>query len=198
VTSLADMTARQIESTQHTRTGGAPGANDRAHRLRISGNPVANACAFRHTSGRRFPGGWRTRATSTARFTVKPKTMEAGVNRVAWNLRADRIVPPTPQEEEQAARAAAQGGGENAASALNGPLLDPGDYTVEITISGSKAAKKFVVEEDPRVTWFSAADRSKRRASLNELVGMTKQAAHQRWGRITAFAGWDGEGDTNG
>ena len=111
--------------------------------------------------------------------TVKPKAVEAGLNRVVWNLRADRIVPPTPQEEEQAARAAAQGGGDNA-SALNGPLLDPGEYTFEITIDASKATKKFAMEEDPRVTWFSAGDRTKRRASLNDLVTMTKQAAELR------------------
>jgi hypothetical protein len=111
--------------------------------------------------------------------TIKPKAVDAGINRVVWNLRADRVVPPTPQEEEQAARAAAQGGGDNA-NALNGPMLDPGDYTVEVTIGGNKSSKKFVVEEDPRVTWFSAADRTKRRTSLNELVGMTKQADELR------------------
>jgi photosystem II stability/assembly factor-like uncharacterized protein len=111
--------------------------------------------------------------------TVKPKTVDAGVNRVVWNLRADRIVPPTPQEEEQAARNAAQGGGDSVAL-LNGPLLDPGEYTVEITIGANKVSKKFVVEEDPRVTWFPAADRVRRRVSLNELVGMTKQAADLR------------------
>jgi hypothetical protein len=65
-------------------------------------------------------------------------------------------------------------------AALNGPLLDPGEYTAEITIGGKTVTKKFVMEEDPRVTWFSAGDRAKRRASLNELVVMTKQAADMR------------------
>ena len=32
------------------------------------------------------------------------------------------------------------------------------------------------MEDDPRITWFSSADRAKRRAAVNELVKMTKQA----------------------
>jgi hypothetical protein len=31
--------------------------------------------------------------------------------------------------------------------------------------------------------------------AIGDALGMTKQAAHQRWGRITAFARWDGDGD---
>jgi hypothetical protein len=32
--------------------------------------------------------------------------------------------------------------------------------------------------------------------AIGEALGMTKQAAYQRWGRITAFAGWgEGAGD---
>lgn len=28
-------------------------------------------------------------------------------------------------------------------------------------------------------------------SAIGTALGMTKQAAHERWGRITAFAGWD-------
>jgi len=104
---------------------------------------------------------------------VKPSAVEAGVNRVAWNLRADRPVPPTAQEEAIAARFAAAGGDP---PNMGGPLVDPGEYTVEIAIGANKTSKKFQVEEDPRITWFSAADRAKRRAAINQLVELTRQA----------------------
>ena len=55
-------------------------------------------------------------------------------------------------------------------------MVDPGEYTVEISIGSNKSSQKFTVEEDPRITWFSAGDRAKRRAALNDLVEMTKQA----------------------
>jgi photosystem II stability/assembly factor-like uncharacterized protein len=105
--------------------------------------------------------------------TVKPTAVDAGVNRVIWNLRSDRPVPPTPQEIAQAERAAAAGG---EPPTFGGPMVDPGQYTVEISVGGNKSSQKFTVEEDPRITWFSAADRTKRRAAINELVEMTKQA----------------------
>jgi photosystem II stability/assembly factor-like uncharacterized protein len=110
--------------------------------------------------------------------TLKPATIEAGMNRITWNLREDRAVPPTPQEIAAAERNAAQGGGQQN---LNGPLVDPGgDFTVEVTVgSGASAVKnavKFNVLEDPRITWFTSADRTKRRAAIDELVEMTKQA----------------------
>jgi hypothetical protein len=82
-------------------------------------------------------------------------------------------VPITPQEEEQAARAAASGGPRQN---LGGPLVDPGEYAVEISIGGNKSSTKFTIEEDPRITWFTSADRVKRRAVINELVEMTKLA----------------------
>jgi hypothetical protein len=47
---------------------------------------------------------------------------------------------------------------------------------VVVTIGDAKVAKQFRVEEDPRITWFSAADRTKRRAVIDELVEMTRQA----------------------
>ncbi len=106
--------------------------------------------------------------------TLKPKTVDAGLNRVVWNMRADRAVPPTPQEEAAAERAAAGGGGQQQ---LGGPLMDPGaDYTVEVQIGSNKDSKKFAIEDDPRITWFTSADRQKRRAAVDELVTLTVQA----------------------
>ena len=109
--------------------------------------------------------------------SIKPSTLEAGVNRVSWNMRVDRLAPPTPQEEAAAARLAAAGG---EPPVTGGPLVDPGDYTVEISVASNKVSKKFRVEEDPRITWFSSADRAKRRDAINQLADMTKQAAGLR------------------
>ena len=78
------------------------------------------------------------------------------MNRVIWNLRADRPVPPTAQEDAAAERNATQGGGQQN---LGGPLVDPGEYTVEVSIGASKDTKKFSVQDDPRITWFTPADR---------------------------------------
>jgi hypothetical protein len=47
---------------------------------------------------------------------------------------------------------------------------------VEISVGAEKASKKFRVEEDPRITWFSAADRAKRRMAMDGLVDMMKLA----------------------
>ncbi|HEY2013052.1 MAG TPA: hypothetical protein VGH38_06090 [Bryobacteraceae bacterium] len=105
--------------------------------------------------------------------SVKPAVLEAGLNSVVWGLRSDRPVPPTAQEEAMAARFAAAGGDP---PNMGGPLVDPGEYTVEISIGANKVAKKFLVQEDPRITWFSAADRAKRRAAVDDLVELTKQA----------------------
>jgi hypothetical protein len=111
-------------------------------------------------------------ASGKAVATIKPTALDAGVNRVIWDLRADRPVPATPQEIAQAERAAAAGG---QPQNLGGPFVDPGGYTVEVSVGSSKVSKKFVVEEDPRITWFSAGDRAKRRAAIDELVEMTRQ-----------------------
>jgi photosystem II stability/assembly factor-like uncharacterized protein len=105
--------------------------------------------------------------------SLKPTAVDAGVNRIVWNMRTDRPVPPTQQELDMAARFAAAGG---EPPQFSGPMVDPGEYTVEISIGAEKVSKKFRVEEDPRITWFSAADRSKRRAAIDELVELTKQA----------------------
>ena len=106
--------------------------------------------------------------------TLKTKSVEAGLNRVVWDMRADRPVPLTAQEQEAAERAAAAGGPRQP---QGGPLVDPGgEYLVEVAIGSMKDTQKFSIEEDPRITWFTDGDRQKRRAAIDELVEMTRQA----------------------
>jgi hypothetical protein len=109
--------------------------------------------------------------------TIKPATFNAGANRVIWDLRYDRSAPADPRDLAQAINFVALAGPRpNMGPPDRGPVVDPGEYTVEVSIGGNKSTQKFSVEEDPRVTWFSASDRAKRRASLDELMEMTSQA----------------------
>jgi hypothetical protein len=105
--------------------------------------------------------------------------LDAGLNRIVWNLRMDRAVAPTAQEVEQANRFA-EGGGPDVATALAGPSVDPGQYTAEISLGNTKVTKTFVVEEDPRITWFSDADRKSRRAAISSLMDLSRRAAELR------------------
>lgn len=105
--------------------------------------------------------------------TIKPTAVEAGLNRLVWNLRSDRVVPPTQQELNAAERMAAAGA---EPPVFGGPKIDPGQYTVQITIGADKSSKAFTVEEDPRITWFTSADRATRRAAIDELTAAMKRA----------------------
>jgi hypothetical protein len=113
--------------------------------------------------------------------TVQPSSLDAGVNRVVWDMRYDRSAPADPAAIAQAINFVALAGPRaNMGPPDRGPIVDPGEYIVEVSIGSSKSAKKFKVEEDPRVTWFSAADRAKRRQALNQLMDMTKEADTMR------------------
>jgi photosystem II stability/assembly factor-like uncharacterized protein len=121
----------------------------------------------------------------------------AGVNRTSWDLRYDPTAEPT--EEQKQAVAAGYGTGPR------GPLVDPGEYTVKITIpageetqkskaqsddsaltatvksrTGAKeATQNVVVEEDPRMQ-ISAEHRVARRVAIDQLYALAKAAAGGR------------------
>ena len=105
--------------------------------------------------------------------TLKHSNLEGGMNRVVWNLHADRAVPPTAQEEAAALRQAGAGG---EPPEFNGPRVEPGEYTVRISAGAQTASAKLKVEDDPRITWFTASARAKRREAIDDLVNLTKQA----------------------
>lgn len=105
---------------------------------------------------------------------LKADKLEAGLNRIVWDLRADRPVPPT-EEEERMARMMAEMGGGPPTALRSGPMVDPGEYMVKVSLAGNEMSKPVLVEEDPRVTYVSQADRQKRREALNELITVTRQ-----------------------
>ena len=67
------------------------------------------------------------------------------------------------------------GGGRGGFGGARGTLVDPGEYTVSLTLAGKTETKTVRVEDDPRVS-VSDADRAKRRTTLTRLYTMTKQA----------------------
>lgn len=83
----------------------------------------------------------------------------AGVNRITWDL---RMAPPTPPGGEAAG---GRGGGGGFGGGGIGPLVEPGDYTVKVTLGDQSDTKTVHVEEDPRIQ-ISPEDRAKRHDAL--------------------------------
>lgn len=73
---------------------------------------------------------------------------EAGVNRIAWDLRHEPPVRPEP----------GQGGGGGFFGPPRGPFVPPGTYTVKVTLGSFSQTRTVAVEEDPRIQ-VSEADR---------------------------------------
>jgi hypothetical protein len=89
---------------------------------------------------------------------------EAGVNRVAWDTRAESPVPPPPAGQQ-----AGTGGGLGFLGGQGGPRVEPGEYTVKVRVGDREAARTAQVQEDPRIA-TSAADRRARREALDALM----------------------------
>ncbi|HEV3219348.1 MAG TPA: hypothetical protein VGZ48_06225 [Candidatus Acidoferrales bacterium] len=80
-----------------------------------------------------------------------------GINRVVWDLRYQP--PPQPGEGEAGAFGGRGGGGGFGGG--GGPRVEPGDYTVKITMGDQTQTKTVHVDEDPRIQ-ITAADRAAR------------------------------------
>ena len=81
---------------------------------------------------------------------IRTVPKQAGVNRVAWDLRYDGPRMPGGGTERAPAAAARFGGG-------GGPFVVPGTYTVKLTVGGKDYTTPAQVQMDPRIT-VSAAD----------------------------------------
>lgn|GEM_PF-2151742 len=156
------------------------------HDMFFGKNPPAGAILDIHFATKPDPKDVKIRILDSAgklvrNIPARGANLDAGLNRIVWNLRMDRAVLPTPQEIEQANRAEEEGGGGGqGGNALQGPGVDPGQYTAEISLGNTKVTKTFVVEEDPRITWFSDSDRKSRRVAINELMDLSRRAADLR------------------
>jgi len=109
---------------------------------------------------------------------------EPGVNRVVWNFRTRSVTAPpprpageeTPAEESAEQPAAGLGGGGGGFGGQASPRVEPGEYTVKVTVGKNEQTKKVVVEDDPRIT-ISAEDRAARRQAISQLSQMAGTAS---------------------
>jgi photosystem II stability/assembly factor-like uncharacterized protein len=113
-------------------------------------------------------------------------TNEAGLNRVLWDLRARSLNAPEggaqgaagggeAPEPAEAGEQAGFGGGFGFGGGGGALRVEPGTYTVKVTLGKNEQSKTIVVEEDPRIT-ISAEDRAARRQALAQLSQMTTTA----------------------
>jgi len=116
----------------------------------------------------RDPGGDVTLAvldsTGAPVATLQP-SRSAGLNRVVWNLRYDTLPAATSDEES---------GGRT--TAVTGPLVVPGEYTVRLAAGGRTYQQTLRVLEDPRVQ-VSAADRKAWTDALLSVAEMYRGAS---------------------
>lgn len=93
-----------------------------------------------------------------------------GLNRFVWDLRGRSAVPQLGQ-----GGGGGGGGGFGGGGGL-GFRVDPGEYTVKMKLGETEISKKVTVIEDPKVV-FSAEDRAKKKAALNQISPLMMQAS---------------------
>jgi|CZKC01.1.fsa_nt_gi photosystem II stability/assembly factor-like uncharacterized protein len=96
---------------------------------------------------------------------------KAGVNRLIWNLRY--TPPPVPGAEAGGPGGGGGGGGFGGFGGGGGYLVEPGDYTVKVTLGDASDTKVVHVEEDPRIE-ISPADRAKRFAAIKDAFALSR------------------------
>jgi photosystem II stability/assembly factor-like uncharacterized protein len=93
-------------------------------------------------------------------------TANEGLNRVSWNLRYPTLSPPSPEQQWAMATGFFY-------KAVEGPLVEPGEYHVEVSIGGQKVSMPLRVEDDPMVT-LSAQDREQRQQAILHAYALYK------------------------
>jgi len=108
----------------------------------------------------------------------------SGMNRLTWDLRTRPATVAeggagggeTETAEVQEGGSEPPAGGGFGGFGGNGALrVEPGEYTVKVSLGSTEQTKKFTVEEDPRVV-ISAQDRAARWQALTQLSQMTANA----------------------
>lgn len=97
---------------------------------------------------------------------------DAGLNRVNWDLRYASPAERTLEQREALARGFFAG-------APRDPMVEPGEYTVKITVGKDEASKPVRVEEDPRIS-VSDTERAARRQAIMQLFELYKTADQGR------------------
>jgi photosystem II stability/assembly factor-like uncharacterized protein len=105
-----------------------------------------------------------------------PCDPKPGINRVNWDLRYNSPVPPGGGPG-----GGGGGGGGFGGGAGRGASVDPGEYTVKISLGQKEVTKTVRVDEDPRIQ-ISPEDRTARRAAINRLTPMMTTASRAQRG----------------
>ena len=95
---------------------------------------------------------------------LKPDT-SAGINRVIWDFRYDRLPAPPRQENDNRRRRS---------SGLAGPLALPGLYMAKLTVNGKTYYRDFRIREDPRLD-MPIEDREAWTRSMQGLASLYKE-----------------------
>jgi photosystem II stability/assembly factor-like uncharacterized protein len=93
-------------------------------------------------------------------------TGDAGINRVSWDLHYPTFVKPTAEQEWAVATGFFY-------QSVEGPLAEPGTYTVEVATGSDKVSTTVDVIDDPKVT-ISSQDRAARRQVIVRAYGLYK------------------------
>ena len=110
---------------------------------------------------------------------------EAGINRVVWDLRSRSVQAAAASEEGQAGEAGEQPsglglGGGGGGGGFGGALrVEPGEYTVKVTLGKVEQTKTVAVAEDPRIV-ISPEDRAARRQALEQLSELAVAATRDQ------------------
>ena len=152
------------------------------HKIFIAQNPPNGATIYFHLKNKPEPRQ-RVRisildSSGRAIRDINVNNAEAGVNRAVWDFRENSPIPPAQPGQ---AGGGGRGGGFFGGGA--GPRVDPGEYTVRLSVGSTQQTKKITVEEDPRIT-LPAADRAERRAALTTLGQLARRAVTAQRGLV--------------
>ena len=85
-------------------------------------------------------------------------TAEAGLNRISWDLRYPTLGEVTPEQVWAISEGFFY-------RVVPGPLVEPGDYTMRVSVGDEAVEKKLHVQEDPNIS-ISAQDRAVRHQAI--------------------------------
>jgi photosystem II stability/assembly factor-like uncharacterized protein len=101
---------------------------------------------------------------------IEDAKAEAGINRTNWDLRYNPPVKPTPEQLAAQEQGFFFGG-------PRGPMVEPGTYTVKVSLGDNSQTQTVKVEEDPRIE-MTAAARTARHDAIMRLNDLYKTADH--------------------
>jgi photosystem II stability/assembly factor-like uncharacterized protein len=155
------------------------------HKLFLAENPPEGVLVTYYLKAR---GGDKEKAKVTisdaAGKVVRELTgpAEAGVNRVAWDLRHEPPIHPRPGEPA------------GFFGPPRGPFVTPGTYTVDVALGSFKARKTVLVDEDPRLhvstadrqAWEDAAQQTARLWGRADSANRTVESLQKQLGELKA------------